>query len=78
MEINLNNPYEVVIVERKAKTVDKLTVRSVIDYPIQKKVIVQIKEFNDPIILWEGNAYDTIGQWTDTDVQSRLNELYNS
>ena len=26
--------------------------------------------------LWEGDAYDAIGQWTDLDVQIRLNEMF--
>lgn len=78
MEINLNNPYEAVIVEQKTKIIDKLTVRSLIDFPLQKKAVAQIRELNDPVVLWEGDAYDAIGQWTDTDVQNRLNALYNS
>jgi hypothetical protein len=37
-----------------------------------------VEELEQPITLWEGSAYDAIGQWTDTDVTNRLNELYNS
>jgi hypothetical protein len=78
MEINLNSPYEAVIIERRTKTVEKLTVRSIVDFPIEKRVSAQIKELGEPVILWSGDAYDAIGQWTDTDVQNRLNELYNT
>lgn len=28
------------------------------------------------IILWSGDAYDAIGQWTDADVQSRIAEIF--
>jgi hypothetical protein len=78
MEINLNSPYEAVIIERRTKTVEKLTVRSIVDFPVEKRVSAQIKELGEPVILWSGDAYDAIGQWTDTDVQNRLNELYNT
>jgi hypothetical protein len=27
--------------------------------------------------LWEGADYDTIGQWTDTDVTNKLLSLYS-
>ncbi len=78
MEINLNSPHEVVLMERRTKTIEKVTVRSIVDFPSQKRVVAQIKEIGDPVVLWDGDAYDAIGQWTDTDVQNRLNEIYNS
>lgn len=28
------------------------------------------------VYIWQGDEYDAIGQWTDLDVQIRLNELY--
>jgi hypothetical protein len=28
------------------------------------------------VILWEGTAYDEIGQWTDVDVTNKLHELF--
>ena len=27
------------------------------------------------LILWEGEEYDTIGQWTETDAENRIKEL---
>jgi hypothetical protein len=78
MEINLNSPYEAVLIERRTKTIEKITVRSIIDFPAEKRVVAQIREIGEPVVLWSGDAYDAIGQWTDTDVQNRLNEIYNS
>lgn len=46
------------------------------DDSANKKVIATAKQPIGEIILWEGAAYDAIGQWTDTDVQNRINELY--
>ena len=36
------------------------------------------QEYDYPqVILWEGDAYDAIGQFTDTDVASRIEEIFN-
>jgi hypothetical protein len=78
MNINLNNPKKIVLQEEKSKTVSTLTVNRIVDLPKQKVVRCFIEELEDPIVLWKGDAYDAIGQWTDTDVTNRLNELYNT
>ena len=78
MPISLNNPMTVVLQPEKTKTVTELTISRVVDIPGMKLVRCFGEELEQPITLWEGSAYDTIGQWTDTDVTNRLNELYNS
>ncbi len=78
MSISLNNPLTVVIQPEKTKTVSSLTISRVVDIPSQKIVRCFIEELEQPVVLWEGAAYDSIGQWTDSDVNTRLNELYNS
>jgi hypothetical protein len=30
------------------------------------------------IVLWEGDAYDTIGQWTDVDVQNKIKNFIHN
>jgi hypothetical protein len=78
MNINLNNPKKIVLQEEKSKTVSTLTVNRIVDLPNQKVVRCFIEELEQPIVLWKDEAYDAIGQWTDTDVTNRLNELYNT
>jgi hypothetical protein len=78
MEINLNSPKKIVLQEEKSKTVSTLTVSRVVDLPKQKMVRCFCEEISEPITLWEGAAYDAIGQWTDANVEARLIELYNS
>jgi len=78
MNINLNNPKKIVLQEEKSKTVSTLTVNRVVDLPKQKVVRCFLEELEQPIVLWKDEAYDAIGQWTDTDVTNRLNELYNT
>jgi hypothetical protein len=78
MKITLNAPKKVVLQEEKSKTVSTLTVQRVVDLPKKKVVRVFVEELDEPIVLWEGAAYDAIGQWTDSDVQAKLTELYTA
>jgi hypothetical protein len=77
MEITLKTPQKIVIKPEETKTLEKLTVMRMVDLPNEKKVRVFIKELREPITLWEGDEYDAIGQWTDSDVQAKLTELYS-
>lgn len=77
MKITLSNPKKVVLQEEKSKTVETLTVSRVVDLPKKKIVRVFVDELDEPVVLWEGAAYDAAGQWTDSDVQARLTELYS-
>jgi hypothetical protein len=77
MKITLSNPKKVVLQEEKSKTVTTLTVNRVVDLPKKKIVRVFVDELDEPGVIWEGAAYDAAGQWTDSDVQARLTELYS-
>ena len=77
MQINLSNPKKVVLQEEKSKTVTTLTVNRIVDLPKKKIVRAFVEELDEPVVLWEASSYDAIGQWTDTDVQARLTELYS-
>lgn len=78
MNITLTNPKKIVLQEEKSKTITSLTVNRVVDLPKQKTVRCFVEELEEPIVLWEGAAYDAAGQWTDADVQARLTSLYNA
>ena len=76
--LTVNFPTEVVIKEIPARQIkaSKVEVTQIMDDSVKKKVTA----FTDKlgiIVLWEGAAYDAIGQWTDSDVQARITELYN-
>ena len=77
MEITFQTPQTIVIKQEETKTLEKLTVMRMVDLPNEKKVKVFLKELREPVILWEGDEYDAIGQWTDSDVQTKLTELYS-
>jgi hypothetical protein len=58
----------------KIKT-STLEVISIQDVPNKKKIIANTKELG-LVTLWESETYDRIGQWTDSDVETRLIELF--
>lgn len=77
MEIQLSNPKDVVIVKEQKKTIEKVTVLEIVDLPSKKQVIAKTQELGS-VMLWKDAEYDAIGQWTDTDIENKINELYNS
>lgn len=76
MQINLTNPKRIVLQEERSKTISTITVERMVDLPSAKIVKCFMKEIDEPVVLWEGAAYDAIGQWTDADVEARLTALY--
>ena len=77
MNITLSAPKKIVLQEEKSKTISTITVQRVVDLPKQKTVKVFITELDEPVVLWEGDAYDAAGQWTDADVIAKLTQLYS-
>lgn len=75
MKIELTTPIEVVLRPVQKKTVSSLTVLFYTDSVQDKKLTVQLAEIPTPIILWEKDAYDAIGQWTDDQAKARLIEV---
>ena len=77
MKIELTTPAEVIAQPQILKTISSITIHNITDMSfMEKKVIAHTSEFGS-VVLWEGDAYDTIGQWTDTDVTARIKEIYN-
>lgn len=60
---------------RKIDQISEVDVFEVIDMPNQKVVFANLTNTLDRLLLWEGSAYDTIGQWTDDDVVARVRTL---
>ena len=75
MEIVFDPPKEIVTTTGATQIVSSINIMSIIDWPDGKLVeIITTDRVN--IALWMGTDYDAIGQWTDTDVVNRINELY--
>ena len=77
MEITFNQPKDIVIVAERKKTLDKLTIEQVTDFPNRKLVVAETTELGR-VRLWQGAEYDAIGQWTDSDVVNRIQLLYGA
>lgn len=73
----INLPVEVVVREIPSIQIKSSTIEiiSVEDKQSQRKIIANTKELGQ-VTLWESDSYDRIGQWTDSDVESRLIELF--
>jgi len=74
MKVTLETQKEVVLVKELKITVSEITVLELKDLPERKRVEAITAEIGI-VVLWEGEAYDAIGQWTDTDVINKLKSL---
>jgi hypothetical protein len=71
--ITLNKPINIVVNERRSVT--EVSVDHYIDLPDNKKIIVFLHQFSNPIELWVGMEYDIIGDWTEKQAEERLVEV---
>jgi len=62
MEIVFDTPKEIIITPEVKKEVSSLNIILVADMP-DKKLVYAVTTDRINITLWEGDAYDTIGQW---------------
>lgn len=81
--IQLTTPITVTVADRPAfpnqpapetreVTVSSLTLRQAIDDPILKRVSVSFFETRFPVIIWEGDAYDQAGNWTQKQLETAI------
>jgi hypothetical protein len=76
MKVTLPTEKTIVVREAETKSIKDITISTIQDFPQMKKVVAVTRELGS-ITLWEGNAYDSIGQWTDSNVISRIQQLYS-
>lgn len=74
MKLTLSNPTEITVVQEVKKTIEEITVIEVLD-SFENKTVKAFTEELGIVSLWEGDAYDAIGQWTDEDVFNRIKEI---
>jgi hypothetical protein len=75
MKITFDTAKEIVLVQELKRTIEELTIDEIVDNNSRKEVKAYTVELGS-LVLWSGDAYDAIGQWTDTDVVNRVKELY--
>jgi len=74
MKIEFDTPKEIVLVREIKKEVSEVTIREMRDLPEQKRVEA-ITDLLGIVVLWQGEEYDAIGQWTDQDVINKIKSL---
>jgi hypothetical protein len=75
MKITFDTAKEIVLVQELKRTIEELTIDEIVDNNSRKEVKAYTKELGI-LVLWTGDAYDAIGEWTDADVVARVKELY--
>jgi hypothetical protein len=73
--INLPTPKVIREIPASQVTISKIEIEMFYDSPVEKIVEAYDKRIGK-IVLWEGAAYDFIGEWTTADVEKRLKEIY--
>jgi hypothetical protein len=75
--LTVSLPSQVVVKDIPAYQIktDKIKIIEMIDDSTKKTITAYTKQFGK-VVLWEGAAYDSIGQWTDDEVKSKLISLY--
>lgn len=82
--MNLSNPIiitppAITKADGTVKTFNPVTLNeldvTIIDNSKRKSVVVQIRPVPRPLVLWSGNDYDSAGDYTQAQVEARINEL---
>lgn len=80
MTINYNQPIvqvsgDVATVTSRPASIDLYRME---DLPNERVVRLYVSDQAMPVTAWEGDAYDSIGQWTDTQASGRCVEILES
>ena len=76
MPQNNNNPLVITLpgatIVTPAVSVTSVTVERIVDLPSQKIVRAFVRELSRPLVLWEGDAYDAVGDWTQAEANAQI------
>lgn len=81
-QLNLSSTQQIVVIKREEETLDtdKISIDRVTDngYMVTTRIsFFSSTGLSRDLILWEGQDYINIGNWTDSDVDIRIKELLN-
>jgi hypothetical protein len=77
LKINLGQEKVLKTIPARNITANEIEIKYIVDFYDQKKVVAYTNSILGEIVLWEGDNYTQIGQWTDQDVQNRIFEILN-
>lgn len=78
MDIILDEAKDIIVVTQQTVNSNIIKRGAVIDDESKKLVVALYSVGNSPVsrlILWQGDAYDAIGNWTYEQVDNRIKEL---
>ncbi len=78
MALSLGATKNVTVRPAETASLTEVNVLRWVDRPSDKVVVAFIKELANPIVLWEGDAYDTAGDWTEAQASARLISIINA
>lgn len=78
MALSLGTTKNVTVRPAETTSLTEVTVLRWVDRPSDKVVVAFVKELANPIVLWEGDAYDSAGDWTEAQASTRLIQVINA
>jgi len=81
--ITLQSPISVTITRHdgfsKSITVSTLNVLQIMDSSIRQTVTAYVQELpGNPLVLWEGDSYKAIGDWTAAQAEAQIIQMVTS
>lgn len=77
MELTLPSVKDIEIVTQESHiiTTDKVALSHIIDNTLSVVATVVIEGFPKTIVLWQGDSYTAIGDWTQKEAEDKIKEL---
>lgn len=72
--ITLITPINVVIQQEQIVEFTEINIHRIVDISDRKIVFAFLEQIGE-LTLWEGSAYDSIGDWTQAQAEARIIEL---
>jgi hypothetical protein len=73
--VSFDSPKVIKEIPAYQMTLSQIQIDYFVDIPSEKIVEAYVKNIGR-VVLWEGDAYDAIGDWTNADVANRIKEIY--
>lgn len=59
-------------------TINSITFKQVFDNPVLKQVVVEFYEFIYPILIWDGDEYDSVGDWNFEKLFNKISNIIST
>lgn len=73
--VDLGQSKAITVQPARTVTATSVTVGRLVDNPGEKRVVAFIRELGNPLVLWEGDAYDAAGDWTQAQANAKIKAL---